>query len=199
MFDGRTLEVSWSAPRACWGVGLHAIRGSAPEVVDVIALGAVLVLVGLVVLVIEAHVSTAGILGLAGAMSTVAGIGLMLAGSGVGLVIAIPVVVVLAVVAVGATLVIASKIRVARSEMVRTGPESLIGVLATVRTWSGDEGQVAADGTLWSARRSLLWNDPPPTPGERVIISELAGLTVSVRRPYPWEVAPVWTPSSLSL
>jgi membrane-bound serine protease (ClpP class) len=168
-------------------------------VVDVIALGAVVVAVGLALLVVEAHVSTAGILGLAGALAAVAGIGLILASSGAGLLVAIPVSVVLAAACLIVAMVVTLKIRDARVEAVRTGPETLIGVLATVRTWSGEEGQVAADGTLWSAHRSLLWSDPPPSPGEKVIISELAGLTVSVRRPYPWEVAPVWTPSSLSL
>jgi membrane-bound serine protease (ClpP class) len=168
-------------------------------VVDVIALGAVVVVVGLAVLVVEAHVSTAGILGLAGALAAVGGIGLILAGSGAGLLVAVPVSVVLGVACLVVGMVVTLKIRAARVEALRTGPETLIGVLGIVRTWSGDEGQVAADGTLWSARRSVLWSDPPPTPGEKVIINELAGLTVSVRRPYPWEVTPVWTPSSLSL
>jgi membrane-bound serine protease (ClpP class) len=168
-------------------------------VVDVVALGAVVVVIGLALVVIEAHVSTAGVLGLGGALAAVAGIGVILAGSGTGLVVAIPVSVVLGVACLLVGMVATHKIRAARVEAVQTGPETLIGSLGTVRTWSGDEGQVAADGTLWSARRSLLWNDPPPTPGEKVIISELVGLTVSVRRPYPWEVAPVWTPSSLSL
>jgi membrane-bound serine protease (ClpP class) len=168
-------------------------------VVDVIALGAVVVVVGLALLVIEAHISTAGILGLAGALGTVGGIGLILAGSGAGLVVAIPVSAVLGIACLIVGTMVTHEIRAARVEAVRTGPETLIGALGTVRTWSGDEGQVAADGTLWSARRSVLWSDPPPTPGEKVIINELAGLTVSVRRPYPWEVAPVWTPSSLSL
>lgn len=168
------------------------------RVVDVISLGVIVVLAGLAVLVIEAHASTAGVLGLAGVMAAAAGIGLMIAGSGAGLVLAVPVSIMLAVAGMAATVIMARKVLAARDEAVRTGPSSLIGATATVRTWSGDEGQVATDGTLWSARMSYGWEDPPPLPGQTVIVAELDGLTLSVRRPHPWEVAPVWVPSSLS-
>jgi len=165
----------------------------------VIALGAVLVLAGLAVLVIEAHVSTAGVLGVAGVLAAAAGVGLIIAGFGAALVVAVPVAVVAACAGMVAIAVVAQKVIAARNQLVRVGPSALIGVTATVRTWSESEGQVAADGTLWRARVSWGWEDPPPVPGETVVVNELDGLTVSVRRPHPWEVAPVWVPSSLSL
>jgi membrane-bound serine protease (ClpP class) len=168
-------------------------------VVDVIALGAVLVLAGLAVLVIEAHVSTAGVLGLAGVLAAAAGVGLIIADLGAALVFAVPVAVVAAFAGMVAIVVVAQKVIAARSQAARMGPDTLIGVTATVRTWSESEGQVAADGTLWRARVSWGWEDPPPALGETVVVNELDGLTVSVRRPHPWEVAPVWAPSSLSL
>lgn len=163
-----------------------------------IALGAIVVLAGLAVLVIEAHVSTAGILGLAGVFAIAGGAGLIIVGSGAGLVVAIPVAVLLALVGVLAAMAVARKVVAAHGRAVRTGREHLVGTLATVRTWEGAEGQVAADGTLWRARASCLWEDPPPAVGEMVIVNELDGLTLSVRRPDPWEVDPVWLPSSPS-
>lgn len=164
-----------------------------------LALGTVLLLVGLSVLVLEAHVSTAGLLGGAGVMAAAAGMGLIIAALGATLVVAVPVSVVAAGAGLTALTVTAHKVLLARQQDVRTGPSCLIGATATVRTWSDTEGQVIADGTLWSARASWGWEDPPPAPGDTVVINELVGLTVSIRRPHPWEVPPVWVPSSLSL
>jgi membrane-bound ClpP family serine protease len=164
-----------------------------------LALGVIVVLAGLAVLVIEAHVPTAGVLGVAGVMAAAAGIGLIIAGSGAALVVAVPVAVAMAGIGVVAVAIVAHKVVVARHQLVRVGPSALIGTTATVRTWSGKEGQVAAEGTLWRAQVSWGWEDPPPAPDEIVVVNELDGLTVSVRRPHPWEVAPVWVPSSLSL
>lgn len=170
----------------------------APGVVDVIAFGVVLVLVGLAVLVVEAHVSTAGLLAVPGVMAAAAGIGLILAGLGAALVIAVPVAVALAALGLVAVAIMAHKVVAARNQPIRLGPSALLGATATVRVWSGEEGQVVADGTLWRARATWDWEGPPPALGEAVVVDALDGLTVSIRRRYPWEVAPVWTPSSLS-
>ncbi|TWP33616.1 NfeD family protein [Leekyejoonella antrihumi] len=164
-----------------------------------VALGAVLVLVGLGVLVIEAHVSTAGVLAVAGVMAAAAGVGVIVAGSGAALFVAIPVSVVLALVGLVAILMVAREVVVARRQEIRTGPTALVGSVAKVSTWSGEEGQVATDGALWHALLAYGWEDPRPKPGDTVIVDQLEGLTVSVRRPHAWEVTPVWKPSSLSL
>lgn len=163
-----------------------------------IALGAVLILTGLAVLVVEAHIATAGVLGVAGVLAAAAGVGLVMAGAGATPLSAVPVAVVLAGLGLTATAVATRKVIVARGQAIRTGPSRLVGATASVRTWSGDEGQVAADGTLWRARLSWEWEDPSPLPGETVVVNELDGLTVSIRRPYPWEVDPRWAPSSRS-
>lgn len=163
-----------------------------------LALGVIVGLAGLAVLVVEAHVSTAGVLGMAGVMAVAAGVGLVLVGSGAELVVALPVAVGFAAVGMVAVAIVARAVVAARHQSVRTGPERLIGVTATVRTWSAGEGQVVSAGTLWRARVSWGWEDPPPAPGETVVVNELDGLTLSIRRPDPWEVEPAWTPSSLS-
>lgn len=165
---------------------------------DVVVLGAVLIAVGLAVVVAEAHASTGGILGLGGVLAAVAGIGLTLAGAGVALVVAIPIAVVLALLGAAGSLVLGRQVLAARRQQVRTGPETLVGRPATVRTWSYAEGMVAADGTLWRAQLAYGWQEPRPRPGETVVIAELEGLTVSVRRPHAGEEL-VWTSSSLSL
>lgn len=163
-----------------------------------VALGVVVVLAGLAVLLVEAHASTAGILGLAGVLAAAAGIGLMMAGVGAPLLVAVPIAAALALAGVVAAMRMARHVWVAHRRAVRTGPGALIGATATVRTWDGDEGQVAAAGTLWRARMTYGWEDAPPAPGQTVIVDELDGLTVSVHQPDEREVMPVWKPSSLS-
>lgn len=164
-----------------------------------IALGAIVILAGLVVLVVEAHISTGGVLGVAAVMAVAAGAGLIIAGSGAALLVAVPVSVVLAVGGLAVVAAVARKVLTARAEAVRTGPSSLLGTPATVRAWSGSEGQVAVDGTLWRARMGPGYeNDPPPVPGEVLIVEHLDGLTLSLHRRQSWEVGPSWPPSSLS-
>ncbi len=164
-----------------------------------VALGAAIVVVGMIVLVIEAHVSTAGILGLAGVLAAAAGIGLIVTGAGAPFIVSVITAVILAFLGVTAFKKMARRVRAAHRRMIRTGSSALLGAVGTVRTWSGDEGQVAAAGTLWGARMTYGCQDPPPVPGERVIIDELDGLTVTVHKPDASEVMQPWKPSSQSL
>lgn len=169
------------------------------KVVAVIVLGAVVLLAGLTVLVIEAHVTSGGVLGVAGVMAGAAGVGLMIAGSGAAPVVAVPVSIALAVLGMMMLAVVAHKVMAARGQAALTGAQRMIGTAATVRTWSGDEGQVVLGGTLWRARVSYGWDDGPQLiPGDIVIVDQLAGLTLSVRRRQPWETDRSWLPSSLS-
>lgn len=164
-----------------------------------VLIGVAGVLAGLILLVVEAHVTTAGVLGVAGVCATAGGIGLILGASGAPLWVTIPVAVLLAIAGLIAMLVIAREVFVAGKRELQTGPSALIGRKAVVGSWSGDEGQVSVDGALWRAELAYGWQDPLPAPGDKVIVAELDGLSVTVRRPTAWEVLPAWKPSSLSL
>lgn len=159
----------------------------------------IVVLLGLGALVIEAQVSAAGVLGALGVTGVAAGVGAILAGSGIALLITIPIAVVLAGVGLVTMALVAGEVVLARRQPLRSGPEALVGQRAMIHRWNAEDGLVAADGTLWRARLAFGWDDPPPTVGQTVVIHGLDGLTLSVRRPTPWEVQPVWKPSSLSL
>lgn len=149
-----------------------------------VLLGVVVVVLGLAIVVVEAHASTGGVLAVAGVMAFAAGAGLIMAGSGAALVLAVPVSVLLAVLGLLATMLMARKVLVARGQAPQTGPSALVGTVATVRTWTQDEGQVTADGTLWRAVLSGDWQDSRPLPGESVVVETLDGLTMSVRPLY---------------
>lgn len=57
-----------------------------------------------------------------------------------------------------------------------TGQEGMIGRLAEVRGWSGQQGQVFFQGELWTARSSKAL-----PPGTRVRIASVEGLKLWVR------------------
>jgi membrane-bound serine protease (ClpP class) len=77
-----------------------------------------------------------------------------------------------------------------RRRLVRAGPESLIGHMGVVRSWANPTGCVMVDGALWTARRSLLDEEDAEElrAGDAVVVDQLDGLTVRVRRAEEWEV-----------
>lgn len=152
-------------------------------------LGVAALLLGVLLIVVEAHVATAGVLGGLGALMFAAGVWLLFTSGDTGQVISVPVTVGAAVVGVGMAAVASRKVLTARRAPVRTGTQSLIGSDATVRNWNGSQGQVEADGGLWRARMEYGFSDDPiPAAGETVVVEHVRGLTLTVRRREPWEL-----------
>jgi membrane-bound ClpP family serine protease len=155
------------------------------------ALGIALLVIGAVVIVVEAHVPTLGLLGGPGVVALAVGTVLAVGGLGGGIVLAL----------VTATLVTAAGVAIVglsvregaavRRRRIRTGAEGLIGRVGTVRSWGDPTGKVVVDGALWRARRS--WSDdhePELHAGDHVVVERLSGLTLSVRPAEDWELAP---------
>lgn len=67
-----------------------------------------------------------------------------------------------------------------RRRKATTGEEGLVGEEAEVTAPLAPEGQVKLQGELWQAR--LRDGEGPVTPGERVVVEGLKGLTLIVRR-----------------
>jgi membrane-bound serine protease (ClpP class) len=129
-------------------------------------------------------VASYGLLGAAGvAALAVAGV---LAVEALGASVLVGVLVMLPAVALAAWLisVVARKSLAVRGHRPRGGADELIGRLGTVR-----HGSVFVDGELWRARRS--WADEGERElheGEQVVVEQVQGLTLSVRRAEEWEV-----------
>ena len=71
----------------------------------------------------------------------------------------------------------------------RGGGEGLVGHVGVVRLPLDPVGQVAIDGELWRARRCWSEDDEPaPGEGDPVVVNQVLGLTLSVRRAEAWEV-----------
>jgi membrane-bound ClpP family serine protease len=167
------------------------------------ALGVSLLLVGAILILVEAHVPTLGVLGAPGVVALGAGAVIAVLGLGGGVVLGVVAALLLAGTAGGVLAVTVGKGVAVRRRRVRAGPESLVGHIGVVRNWAGATGTVQVDGTLWTARRSVLWDDDSDSDpdsashsdsaavlqaGDRVVVDHLDGLTVGVRRAEEWEL-----------
>jgi membrane-bound ClpP family serine protease len=155
----------------------------------VTALGICLLVLGATLVVLEAHVSSLGVLGLPGVLALVGGSVLALSGLGGGLGLVLAVAVVLGVASVSGLGLVLAKTAAARRRRVRTGPEGMIGQVRVVRSWSEPGGSVLLGGAVWRARRS--WPEEQEQAfreGDEVVVERLGGLTLGVRRAEEWEL-----------
>ncbi|MDF2096034.1 NfeD family protein [Aquibaculum arenosum] len=142
--------------------------------IDYAGLG--LLLLGVVLMTAEAFVPSFGVLGIGGAVSFALGAAMLFDGADVpGFE--------LSYWTIGAMtglslLLLAVVLRLAARSFRRpvvSGREELIGSRGEVRRWKGTHGRVHAHGEIWQARAS-----GPLTPGQKVRITALDGLTLTV-------------------
>jgi membrane-bound serine protease (ClpP class) len=154
------------------------------------ALGVSLLMVGAILILVEAHVPTLGALGGPGVVTLGVGAVLAVLGLGGGVILGVVAALLLAGSAGGLLALTVGKGAAVRRRRVRAGPENLIGRVGTVRSWASPTGCVLVDGALWTARRSVLDDEDREElhPGDAVVVDHLDGLTVSVRRAEEWEL-----------
>ena len=118
------------------------------------ALGVALLVTGVVLIVLEAHVPSLGVLGVPGVISIAAGA--VVGVSALGGSVVFGVVLALALVAISGAIVAVSLREglAVRRRRITVGAEGLIGHIGLVRSWDQSSGKVLVDGALWSARRS---------------------------------------------
>jgi membrane-bound serine protease (ClpP class) len=155
------------------------------------ALGVSLLCVGALLILLEAHVPTLGVLGGPGVIALGAGAVLAVLGLGGGVILGVVAALLLAGAAGGVLAVTVGKGAAVRRRRVRAGPQGMIGHVGVVRSWDAVSGSVQVDGALWRACRSVLVDDEESEelrPGDPVVVDHLDGLTVGVRRAEEWEV-----------
>lgn len=153
------------------------------------ALGVSLLVVGAVLVAVEAHVPRLGVLGGPGALALGVGAALAIAGLGAGVVIAVLAALLLSAAAGLLLALTVGKGLAVRRRRIRSGAEGLAGKLGVVRRWDEPTGKVLVDGALWQARRS--WADEERVDlheGDSVVVERLDGLTLCVRRAEEWEL-----------
>lgn len=153
-------------------------------------LGIMLLVVGAIVAVSEAHFPTHGIAGGIGVLAMAVGAILAISGLGGGILVALLAGGALAGSGAGLVTLTVKGGLLVRRRRVRGGAEGLIGHVGVVRTWTGASGNVALDGALWDARESLGAEEQPVTlhAGDPVVVERLSGLTLCVRRAEDWEL-----------
>jgi membrane-bound serine protease (ClpP class) len=155
------------------------------------ALAVALLVAGASLLVVEAHVASYGVLGLAGAVCLAAGAALAVGAAGAGIVVALCVAIPTALLLAGLVALTARKALAVRRRAALGGADGLIGRLGVVRHDVTPEGDVVVRGELWHARRSLVDDEETELrAGTPVVIDRVHGLTVSVRRAEEWELEP---------
>jgi membrane-bound ClpP family serine protease len=165
-------------------------------------LGVLLLVIGLLVAISEAHRPTHGIAGGLGVAIMAVGLAVAVAEAGAGVAVGIGAGALLAAGGAGGVALTVSRTAAVRRRRVRGGAEGLIGEIGVVRSWSAQDGSgsVSLAGGVWRARRSPAPEDPLAAlePGEahgpglhvgdRVVVEQLSGLTVIVRPAEEWEL-----------
>jgi membrane-bound ClpP family serine protease len=151
-------------------------------------LGLVLLLIGAILVVAEAH-TPSGALGLTGGLALIAGGVLAITAWGGGAILTIAVGLALGVAAAAWTLLVMRAAARSRHTRVQAGAETLHGRIGIARRWSESTGQVFVDGALWRARHELLdVDDQIIREGDSIVVERVSGLTLSVRRAEDWEL-----------
>lgn len=148
------------------------------------ALGIALLVVGAVVVTVEAQVPSLGMLGGPGVIALAIGAILAVGGLGGGLALGIVAAVLLTAIGVGVVGLSVRKGAAVRWHRVRT---ELIGRQGVVRRWDAPDGTVLVDGALWTARPSLPESEPLEA-GDRIVVERITGLTLCVRKAEDWEL-----------
>lgn len=151
-----------------------------------VEIGVALVLVGVTLLVAEAHVP-GGVLGSLGAAALVGGLALAVSAAGAATALVVAAALAAALVSAGWLLLATRKALAAGRQRASSGREALSGRAGVVRNWSNGAGQVFVDGALWQAKRSGMDEDGELAEGDAVVVERVTGLTLAVRLAEEWE------------
>jgi membrane-bound serine protease (ClpP class) len=156
-------------------------------------IGVALLVIGAIVVVIESHLPSLGMIGGPGVVAMSAGAVLAVSGLGGGLVLGIIAAVVLAAAGVCLLTLSLTKGAAVHRRRVRTGSEGIVGQIGVVRSWAESGGSVLLDGALWRARRTSYDEEQGEElgalrEGDSVVVERLNGLTLAVRRAEDWEL-----------
>jgi membrane-bound serine protease (ClpP class) len=138
--------------------------------------GAALVLVGIGLMIAEAHIGAFGTIGVGGIVAFVIGALMMFPSQVPGFELSRAVVIGAAIGSAALFLLALAALLRSRKRPVVTGGEALIGASGETVWWQGHEGRVRVEGEIWRARA-----DAPLAEGSRVNVIGRDGLVLHVR------------------
>jgi membrane-bound serine protease (ClpP class) len=147
----------------------------------VTAAGIALLLVGVGLIIAEAHLGTHGILGAGGVLAIILSGLLLYDTNSDAFEVSAPAVIVVGLLLGGLLAFAAKKVVDARRRPVITGWEEMVGTVGEVRQSLDPVGQVFVEGALWRARLRDGVDGAPIPPGVRVRVESVDGLTLTVR------------------
>jgi membrane-bound serine protease (ClpP class) len=137
--------------------------------------GVALVLLGIGLMVAEAHIGAFGVIGVGGIIAFVIGAIIMFPSGAPGFTLSWSVVAAAAAVSAAFFLLVISMLLRSRRRPVVTGKEALMGAQGEAVTWDGAEGRVRVNGEIWRARAAAVLQ-----PGSRVKVVAREGLVLIV-------------------
>jgi membrane-bound serine protease (ClpP class) len=137
--------------------------------------GAGLVLLGVGLMVAEAHIGAFGAIGVGGVAAFVIGAIMMFPSEVPGFNLSPLVIAAAAAVTGGLFLLVLAMLLRSRKRVVITGKEALLGAEGEALSWQGEEGRVRITGEIWRARAV-----GPLKPGTRVKVIDRDGLVLVV-------------------
>ena len=152
------------------------------------ALIILLLVTGAALLVAEAHVTSYGVLGLAGIAALVAGGVLAVDAAGGSVFLALALALPVAARLVALVAVAGQNTHEVGRRRPPGGAHRLVGHVGVVRRALTPVGDVLVSGELWRARSCWADREPAPREGDQVVVEQVRGLTVSVRRAEEWEL-----------
>jgi len=153
-------------------------------------LGIALIVVGLILVLAEAHMSTGGLIGAVAALAAIGGVTLLLVAAGASAALVLLIAVAAAALSGSMLLLWRRRILAPLNTRPRTGREALIGHVGVVRSLTDSQAQVFLDGSLWRAEPDPGHEQEALREGERVVVERVNGLTLRVRRAEEWELNP---------
>jgi membrane-bound serine protease (ClpP class) len=151
------------------------------------AVGFALLVIGVLLVVAETHVPS-GALGVIGGIALIIGGITAIVSVGGPVALAVPVGVGLGLAAGTWSIVVVHQVTAGTRRRIRAGTEAMHGHVGEVRSWQDGRGQVFVDGALWRARREPSQDDPEALrQGDQVVVEQVNGLTLGVRRAEEWE------------
>ena len=139
--------------------------------------GVALVLLGIGLLLAEAHIGAFGAIGVGGIVAFVIGAIMMFPSGTPGFELSPAVIAAAATVSVCLLVVALSMLVRSRKRRIITGKEALLGAEGEAVTWQDGEGRIRIAGEIWRARAT-----GPLQPGARVKVMAREGLVLIVER-----------------
>jgi membrane-bound serine protease (ClpP class) len=137
--------------------------------------GAALVLLGIGLMVAEAHIGSFGVIGIAGIIAFVIGAIMMFPSGAPGFSLSLPVVAAATITTAALFLLVLTMLVRSRRRPVVTGKEGLLGAEGETVAWDGDEGRVLVNGEIWRARAQRTLEK-----GDRIRVIDREGLVLVV-------------------